>query len=503
MDNPSLKNAFIFFTLAFASLMVGVDFLALAVAIDPLIKTFSINLTMLQWILTAFAIGDSSFLVSAGRLADIYDRKKIFAIGVFGFTFSSAIIAACNNIYLLIFMRFLQGISSGTMITSSIAIVNSYCEPKQRAGWISALLGFTGFGMVLGPLLGGYLVENFSWRAIFLINVPFGILCLGSIYFCLPSILSQSAGTKIDKIGFILFTLTIGLITVTLSKGQSWGWLNPLTIACSIISVLLLLSFIKLEKSISSPMLAPSLFSNRHFVLANFFGFICYFLMTAWMIIFSFYLQTVLNISPSHTGIYFSPFGLALLLASPFIIKLSARFSPLSLINFGFSISTIAFLLMILVLKQTSILPLAICFGLFGLSYSAVNSCSVPMALSQIDKSQAGIGSGASMMLRWLGGAVGAALITSLYMQFTIDSADKLIIKDPKLFAFQPSLHTLLINHQKISHMGNIPEIFKPLLEQLMYQAHLQAIQNCLWLFVLLSTITLLLGVVFKRHTLQ
>ncbi|MCD6048046.1 MAG: drug resistance transporter, EmrB/QacA subfamily [Gammaproteobacteria bacterium] len=500
MDNTSLKSFFIFFTLSFASLMVGVDFLALAVAIDPLIKTFSINLTMIQWILTAFAIGDSSFLVSAGRLADIYDRKKIFAIGVFGFTLSSAIIAASNNIYLLIFMRFLQGISSGTMITSSIAIVNSYCQPKQRAGWISALLGFTGFGMVLGPLLGGYLVQNFSWRAIFLINVPFGIICLVLIYFCLPSILSKSAGAKLDKIGFILFTLTIGLITVTLSKGQSWGWLSPLTISCLVVSILLFVGFIKIEKSISDPMLALSLFCNRNFVTANFFGFVCYFLMTAWMIIFGFYLQTVLSISPSHTGIYFSPFGLALLLASPSIIKLSTRFSPLSLINLGFLISTMAFLFMLLVLNQTSILPLAICFGLFGLSYSAVNSCSVPMALSQIDKSQAGIGSGVSMMLRWLGSAVGAALITSLYMEFTIDFTDKLLTQNSKLLGFQQVIHTLLVNHQKISYLNSIPENIKPLLEQLMYQAHLHAIQNCLWLFIVLSALTLLIGIVCQTR---
>ncbi|HEY4255248.1 MAG TPA: MFS transporter, partial [Chlamydiales bacterium] len=195
--STAIKHPWLLFLgIAVGSLMSGIDFLAISIAIDPMSKSLGIDIATLQWFLTAFAIGNASFLVASGRLCDLYGRKTIFVISSLVFILSSMLIAVMNSPLLIILARLAQGASSGATTSSAIAILANLYAPAARTRWIAGLVGTTGLGMALGPMLGGVLIHYFSWRMIFLINLPLGLVGLAFTFLYMPKQVAQGNGQK-------------------------------------------------------------------------------------------------------------------------------------------------------------------------------------------------------------------------------------------------------------------------------------------------------------------
>ena len=165
--HPPKHSFLLFFGIGLVSFMTGVDLLGTGLALTPISHQFGVNFSTLQWFLTAFAMGNSSFLVTSGKLIDIYGSRRIFSLGVMLFVASSISITLTPNFYIICIERFIQGTSCGLMGTAATSIISTDFPAKERTHWMAGLIGMVGLGMALGPIIGGYLIETFYWQAIF------------------------------------------------------------------------------------------------------------------------------------------------------------------------------------------------------------------------------------------------------------------------------------------------------------------------------------------------
>jgi EmrB/QacA subfamily drug resistance transporter len=423
----------LFLGIAVGSLMSGIDFLAISVAIDPMGKSLGVDVSIMQWFLTAFAIGNSSFLVTSGRLSDLYGRKTIFIISSLGFIISSAIIASASSPLLIITARLFQGASSGATTSSAIAILANIYKPEERTRWIAGLVGTTGLGMALGPTLGGVLIHYFSWRMVFLINLPLGLLGLGFTLFFMPKQLAQPLRQKLNLLSMILFTAILVFFTIGISQGSHWGWNDLKTTSSLAAALLLTLIFIYFERKSPHPLIEFKLFNMTNFLAGNAVASCIYFALTAWTLIFGIYLERVAQMSPQEAGLTLFPFGLAVLLLSTQISNLSRYVGLKNLIVLGCGIGVIAFGGMALLPVHPSFWALAPLFMLFGGCFIIVNSCTMQAALEFIPLEKAGIASGKSMMIRWLWGAIGAVSIATVFINTAWTNLQKSATSYPEL----------------------------------------------------------------------
>lgn len=417
---PLIKHhGLLFLGLVTGIFMNGIDFLAIGIAMEPMRKELSINTTTLHWFLAAFAIGNASFQPTSGRFADLFGRKEIFMIAQILFTLSSAVIALSSSSLLIIFTRLIQGAAGGVFITVGIAILASLYDGEERADGIARMIGVGGLGMALGPVLGGFLIHYTSWRIVFLINVPIGLigLFLSSRY--IPHLPSQrKPGEKIDWLGIILLTITLLLLTMGISQGQYWGWAHLKSLLFFALTLSLLTAFIFWERKTKQPLIEFYLFKTKNFLAANCAGFILYFTLTGWLLIFGIYMQRVMGMSALSAGLSFLPFGAVMAIFSNQMTKWSKRYGPKRIILVGFVIGALSFLGMAMISMQPPYFVLMLLFALYGLSFILVNSCTIPAALEYMPPEKSGGASGNSMMIRWLGAAIGAAVISTIFVTY-------------------------------------------------------------------------------------
>lgn len=438
--------------------MSGIDFLAIAVAIEPMSASLNIDIATVQWFLSAYAIGNSSFLVTAGRLSDLYGRKNIFMIGAFVFILSSAVIAMSNSPLVIIISRMIQGASSGVTTSSAITILANLYTSAERTRWIAGLVGTTGFGMVMGPTLGGLLVHYFSWRMVFIINIPLGLLGLLFAFLYMPYQPPHNTHQKLDLIGMALFTITLALFTIGISQGQFWGWSNDKTLLSFGGSLLALLCFFYSEHKSPAPLTDLSLFKIDNFLVANSIAACMYFTWTAWALVFGIYLQRTMGMDPQDAGLALFPFGIVAFFLSLRMAKISAYFGMKNLITLGCALGAIAFIGLAFIPVHPSYWILVPYFMLYGGCFVIVNSCTMQAALEFIPVTKAGIASGKSMMLRWLWGAIGAAVISTVFTVGASARMGKVASKYTELNAQLPFLHEVVTGQKTAS---DLPSVFQ------------------------------------------
>ncbi len=449
----------LFIGLALGTFMVGVDLLAIGIAIEPMKQALSVDIATLQWFLSAYAIGNSSFLVAAGRLADLYGRKRIFLVGLSVFILSSLAIALSGSPIFIIFARLIQGASGGILPLGAIATFAAIYPHKERTKWISGIVGMGGLGMVLGPLVGGFLIHYFSWRMVFLINLPVGLLSLALVVIFLPKMCKTAKpGERVDWIGVVLFTSAMCLFTIGISEGHFWGWMTLKTWAFFITSAILLTVFIFAQEKEEWPLIEFDLFKVKNFLVSGISGFMIYFAFTAWILVFGIYLQRVLGMTPQGAGMAFLPFGLMLAIFSPMMSPWAAKYGSKKLIVWGCFLGALSFLGMGFLPFSTHHLEMSLFFGLFGLGFIFVNANTIPAAIEFMPTEKAGIASAIAMMMRWLGGALGAAIISAIFMTHSSKRLDTLVQKNPALSSQASSLHDVLVGSADVKTLQALPQ---------------------------------------------
>ncbi len=248
---------------AISMLIVQMDWFALNLALPAIGRQFNVASTDLQWVVSGYMLSIGALMVTAGRLADIFGRRRIIVLGLALFGLLSILCGVSPNEIWLIVARVIHGIGAALIFPVSIAVVSGTFSGARQARAIGIVLGFAAIGTALGPFVGGTFSEYLSWRGVFFINVPF---CLAAIFLMLRYVKEsrdESADRRIDYAGMLAITAALVAISLTFDRGEAWGWTSAATIGMFAAGLALLVVFVLIESRVASPLIDLALFRNR------------------------------------------------------------------------------------------------------------------------------------------------------------------------------------------------------------------------------------------------
>lgn len=407
------KRWIILLTTVLLTFMSTLDSSIVNVALPVMSEKLSVSMASIEWVVTSYLIVIVGTILIFGRLADIKGKTTIFKLGIIIFTIGSLSCGLSNSLIMLVFSRVLQAIgAAGTMSTSQGIITHVF--PSNERGRALGLNGtFVALGSMIGPPVGGIIVSILSWQYIFLINVPIGILAFIFAMRTLPKS-ETNLNEKLDIKGGVLFGLTMVLLFGALTLGKEIGYDNKAIIISFIIAIVLFILFIIVERKMDEPLLKLEIFNNSLFSLSVFCAFISFVAISCSNIILPFYLQYVMKLSPSFTGI--------LMMVSPIILSIVAPMSGYisdkigsEVLTFLGLIGTSLGLFLISTLNQYSHLGALIAFiAIMTLGNGMFQSPNNSLVMSTVDKSNLGIAGSINALVRNLGMVFGISLSTTL-----------------------------------------------------------------------------------------
>jgi EmrB/QacA subfamily drug resistance transporter len=364
------------------------------VALPTIARDLGTGVSGLQWVLNGYLLTLAALILLGGSLGDRYGRRLMFIVGVVWFTLASAACAAAPNVEVLIAARVVQGIGGALLTPASLAIIESTFHPNDRGRAIGAWSALTGIGAAAGPLLGGYLIDGVSWRAIFLINLPLGALVVIAALRRIPETRDPTVHGRVDVAGSLLAALGLGGLTFALIQGSA-GLAPAAVAAATALGALALLAFVAVERRVESPMLPLSIFSSRQFTVANVLTFVVYGALGGVFFLLVAVLQTSLGYTPLAAGAASLPITALMLALSSRAGGWAQRIGPRKPLTLGPLLIAAGMLMMSRIgpgdTYLGTILPAVI---VFGLGLSATVAPITATALAAADARHSGVASG-------------------------------------------------------------------------------------------------------------
>ncbi|RJS48253.1 MAG: hypothetical protein CIT03_09005 [Methanobacterium sp.] len=303
---------------------------SLNVSLPSIGRDFGLDLVILNWIPTVFILANAALILPFGRSGDIFGRKKIFTIGISIFTLFSFLAAIAPSAYFLIFFSFMQGLGCSMIFATGVAILSSVFPLGSRGEFFGIYVTSVFIGLFSGPILGGFLTQNFGWRSIFLFNIPLGLIIIFLIYARIKTDWIGSRGENFDIKGTLIYIPSV--IFILYGFTTVFTVLGKILIISGVSGILL---FLKLESSAEYPILHPQIFKKAVPLLSSGASLLLNTSTSAVWVLISLYLQLIQSISPLTAGIILAIQPLLVAIISPFAGRLSDKIggAPLSLIG--------------------------------------------------------------------------------------------------------------------------------------------------------------------------
>lgn len=403
-------------TVMLPTLIEIVDISIVNVALDHIRGSLSAGIDESTWTITSYLVSNAVIIPMTGWLSRFFGRKRYLIISIVLFTVSSFFCGSAWNLQSLIVFRILQGIGGGALQPISQSILLETFPPRQH-GMAMAIFGIgIMFGPIIGPLIGGWITDNWSWHWIFFINIPIGVISviLTMMFITDPPYMTR-ARVKIDYWGLALLVIGLGCLQVVLDKGQQENWFDSTFIIwLSIISLVSLISFIFAELTAEHPVVNLRAFRNVTFSTGNIIMFLGFFNLFASIVLLPIYLQTLMGYTAFLSGLVLGPGGIATMIAMPIAGNLVNRINPKYLLSFGIVVNAYATYLMsqfnLSADFSTVIWPriiLGVGMGFFFIPLTT-------MTMSGIKREDMGNASAIYNLLRNLGGSFGVAFVTTV-----------------------------------------------------------------------------------------
>ncbi|MGZ4381031.1 MAG: MFS transporter [Gaiellaceae bacterium] len=394
--------------------MLLLDVTVVNVALPDIQKELHASFSQLQWVIDAYALSLAALTLTAGSLADLLGRKRIFVLGVIVFTGGSLLCGVAPTANFLIVARGLQGVGGATMFAVSLALLAHEFHGKERGTAFGIWGATTGGAVAIGPLVGGLITEWIGWRWIFLVNVPIGAAALAITLLKVEESRDPEHG-GVDVPGVLTFTGGLFLLVFGLVRGNSEGWTSPQILGVLVGSVVLLLAFVLIELRSKRPMLDLHLFRRPAFVGAQVAAFTLSASAFSMFLYFTLYLQNVLGYSPLQAGLRFLPITLMSFIVAPISGKLSSHTPVRLLMGGGLAMIVVAFLLMHGLTVSSGWTALLPGFILLGAGVGLVNPPLAATAVGVVPPQSTGMGSGANSTFRQVGIATGIAALGAAF----------------------------------------------------------------------------------------
>ncbi len=405
--------------LSAALFMINLDVTIVNIALPGIMDGLAASLADAEWVLNIYVLVFAVFLITMGRLGDIFGRRKLFISGLAIFTAASLLCGLATGIEWLVAARALQAAGGAAMMPATLSILNVIFHGGQRGLAMGIWGASAGAAAALGPIIGGILVGSLGWQWVFLVNIPIGLAALVAAKKLVPESVEPGAGRRIDVPGIVSASAGLGALTYALVEGQAYGWTSPLIIGLFIFSLLAFVGFVIIEAKSPAPLIELSLFRNVTFTSGNFLGLLLMFCLVGAIFLTVMYLQLVREFSPMTTGLLLLPLPLALMIVSPLAGRLADHIPMRWVMVTGMLLVVAAFFFMRQFDLETGtwaiILPLAaagVGMGMVMAPLGAVVMGSAPVAKS-------GAASGVLTTMRQVGAITGISVLGAV-LQFQL-----------------------------------------------------------------------------------
>jgi EmrB/QacA subfamily drug resistance transporter len=405
----------VFAGLLLVLLMAALDSTIVSTALPTIVGDLG-GLNHISWVVTAYLLAQTAVTPVYGKLGDLYGRKIVLQVALVVFLLGSALCGAAQSMTELILFRGLQGLGGGGLIVSTMAAIGDVVPPRDRGRYQGFFGAVFGLASVIGPLLGGFFTSNLSWRWIFYVNLPIGVLAFGVLAATLPARADQTRH-RIDYLGAAL--LAVGLSAVVLVctlGGTDYKWGSPQIIGLAVAAIVLLVAFVLVERRAPEPVLPPRLFRNRVFSVTSAMGLVVGFGLFGSVTYLPLFLQVVNGATPTGSGLQILPLMGGLLvtsIASGQLISRTGRYKPFPIA--GTAIMVLGLLLLSGMDAHTSRLTASAYMFVLGLGLGMVMQVLVLAVQNAVDYKDLGVATSGATLFRSIGGSVGTAILGSIF----------------------------------------------------------------------------------------
>ena len=411
--------------LCMSLLIIVMDNTILNVAIPSLITELGATNSQVQWIIDSYVLVFAGLLLTTGSLSDRFGRKGALQLGIVLFGIGSAAAAMSSSANGLIFTRAFMGIGGALIMPATLSIlINVFRDPVERGRAIAVWAGFSGLGVAIGPISGGFLLEHFSWSSVFWVNLPIGATALVLGAFLVPTSRDPNQG-KIDPLGAVLSFVGLASLLFAIIEGPSKGWTSPLVLGGFALAVATIASFLIWERRTSHPMLDLSVFENPRFSAGSGTITIVFFAMFGSMLLMTQYWQLVHGYSPLQAGIRLLPYAATMMIVAPLSARFVERLGTKQVVMTGLGL-VVAGMLALSTIAADSPYPIVITyFMLMAAGMGMTMAPATEAVMGSLPRAKAGVGSAINDTTRQVGGALGVAVIgtvvSSVYSARIVD----------------------------------------------------------------------------------
>lgn len=402
-----------FIGLVLAMFMGALDATIVNIALPDIMEDLHTGLTDTSWVATIYVLAMAVFIITVSKLADIYGRKLVMLMGVLIFGIFSFACMMAGSLSMLIVFRLFQGIG-GAILTPIVLPMGIELFGKQNTSRITAIMGaFSALAAAGGPVIGGLIIQWTTYHWIFGINVPIAILAFLMILFGTKESYDQTISKNIDWLGMIFLTCTLGGLTFGLLEGREYGWTSQIIISSFVISVVGLFFLILVERKVKSPIIELSLFKENTFTSSSIIYMVFGLAIIIPSLILNYFLQNVRGYSALHSAYLIIPVSLAIVIGMPLATKMYQKISARLLISIGLIITSAGLFMLSLIKYDTSQSIIICCNIIIGLGLGFM-AMAVTSSVKYLPVNKTGIGSGIVNASRYIGQAVGMALLVTI-----------------------------------------------------------------------------------------
>lgn len=398
-----------------ALFMVMLDNTVVNVALPSIQRDLGSSIAGLEWIVNGYTLSFAVLLATGGRMGDIFGRRRMFVFGVVVFTLSSLTAGVAPDQTALVVSRVAQGIGAAFMMPGTLSIITDAFPAEERGKAIGTWAGVSALALAIGPVLGGYFTEYVSWRMIFFINLPVGLMAVVAASMFVRESRDTTVGRDVDYPGVAVLTVLLTALVLALIEGNTWGWSSPAVIGLFAVALLAIPAFVAVEQRSAAPIIDFPLFHSRNFIGAVTVAFIISFAMLGVFFFLALYMQNILGYTALEAGVRFLPTTLVIMLVAPVSGRMADRIGPRWPIVGGMVLLTISLYLFSRIEVTTTFSDLLPAFLILGFGIAMTMSPMSTAAMNAVVVNKAGAASGILSMFRMVGGTFGVALLGALF----------------------------------------------------------------------------------------
>ena len=414
--NPRVLRAIVAITTMMATFLVVLDVTIANVALDHMRGSLSAGVDEITWVLTSFLVANAISLPITGWLTDLLGRKRLFIVATAAFTITSAAVGAAPSLAVIVLARFLQGLAGGPLVPlSQSTMIETF--PARQSGMAMAIWGIgVMFAPIIGPTLGGWITDNWSWRWVFYINVPVGAAAVVMGWLFLPdSAEARPAVRRVDVPGLVLLVVGVSALQFVLDRGQREDWLaSPLIVWLGIVAAVTLVALVVRELYAEEPVVDLRVLRHSTFAVATAAMFVISIAFYGIMVLSPLYTQILMGYTAMLAGMVLAPGGVATLITMPVAGVLMHRIDPRWVIATGCALNAYAMYLMATLTLEASYWHIMWPRFVQGLGIGFTFVPLSTMALSSVPRRELGHASGLFNFTRTVGGSIGIAAVATM-----------------------------------------------------------------------------------------